>query len=93
MQKLPLEHVTIVICDMVQDVWAVTERRKVAENLRRQLLDPNGSDILAAEMKAEEVKREKKKEEKEAKRKKKKEEKEAKEAAHRALRRDQEAEP
>lgn len=72
MQMLPLQHVTVVVGDDIggpypkRDRWTITKKREVAEGLRNKLLDPNGYEILAAEMKAEEAKRKKEREEEQA---------------------------
>lgn len=63
MQKLPLEHVTVVVGDHIKaqypqrdmSRWTITKKREVAKGLRSKLLDPNGPAVLAAEMKAEEA--------------------------------------
>ena len=59
MQKLPLQHVTVVIGEgrylyFGLDTGAITERRELAKNLRSELLGPNSPGVLAAERKAEE---------------------------------------
>ena len=57
MQLLPLQHVTVVVHKGSVDPQEEPSNhwRKLAENIRSKLLDPNGPEILAAEMKAEEA--------------------------------------
>ena len=71
MQILPLQNVTVVVSDIIPlwgdgstaatpppDLWPITERQEVAERTRSKLLDPNGAEIQAAEMKEKQVLRE-----------------------------------
>lgn len=56
MRRLPLQHVTIVICDSKYHGghgWAITERREIAKNVRSNLLDPNTPGHLVAKRLAE----------------------------------------
>lgn len=63
MQGLPLQHVTSIIGDDIKSSgtlryrWTIAEKREVAEGLRNRLLDPDGQEVLAAEMQAEKDKR------------------------------------
>lgn len=81
MQMLPLQQVTVIIDEDIRGLlcqpsrWPMTQKREEAESLRKKLLNPNGHEVLAVEMKA-----------KEAERKQEKEEKQAAKAARRALR-------
>ena len=71
MQVLPLQDVTVVVNDIIQpwrdrsitatppaDLWPIMERREMAENTRSKLLDPNGPENQAAEMKEKRAQRE-----------------------------------
>ena len=64
MQVLPLQDVTVVANDSrdpwedgsffatpPSDLWLISERRELAERIRAKLLDPNGPENQAAEMK------------------------------------------
>lgn len=71
MQILPLQHVTVIVGDDLrirwpEQPWTSTEKREMAAGLRNKLLNPNGHEVQAAEMRAEEAKREKGKEEEQA---------------------------
>ena len=56
MQLLPLQHVTVVVHrgSLNPHEKPANHWRTLAENIRSKLLDPNGPEILAAEMRAEE---------------------------------------
>ena len=67
MQVLPFQDVTVVVNDSrypwedgsttappPPNLWPITERRQLAERIRSKLLDPNGPENQAAEMKEEE---------------------------------------
>ncbi len=63
LQALPLQHVTVVIGDCCTK-WAsknldvsLARRQHIAETLRSTLLDPDGWENLAAEMRAEKAER------------------------------------
>ena len=74
MQILPLQNVTVVVSDILHprgdgstaatgatpppDLWPITERQEMAECTRNKLLDPNGPEIQAAEMKEKQALRE-----------------------------------
>ena len=54
LKALPLKEVTVIISetrdDTYEERWSLTERQEKAEDIRRQLLDPNGHEIHAVEV-------------------------------------------
>lgn len=58
MTVLPLQHVTVVIYDIIYaraaaDSWLITERQELAERTRGRLLDPNWLEKQMAELREE----------------------------------------
>lgn len=72
MAMLPLKHVTVVIghdrADAFSQLSGMSTAQKlgVAEGLRNKLLDPNGREVVVAEMKAKEAERKQEKEQEQA---------------------------
>ena len=73
MQVLPLQDVTVVVNDShpcenglsiatpPRDLSLITERQELAERIRGKLLDPNGPENQATEMREEQALREREK--------------------------------
>lgn len=64
MKMLSLRHVTVVFGDDGTSIytsiyqrhrWAIAKKREIARGLRNKLLDPNGHEVLAAEIQAKEA--------------------------------------
>lgn len=95
MQILPLQHVTVFIGNIFKrvisehDTWTLTQQREAAEALRNKLLNPDGREVLAAEIKAEEAihkaQQEEEQAQKMARRARREERERAREAEHQAV--------